>query len=688
MPASAADAEVFFEALTDRLVDALTAEPFDPEPGRQVGAALVAAHFTNAEALGRTVETIGDGLLAELQAADPDEARGRLLRLLGTLSEGFTHALWEHTLDAQEEIRSAAVLARAEAEQALHASEARFRVVFAGSAIGIGITDLAGRLQAVNPALAAMTRYSAEELSDRTVTELLDPTQAPAVARLFAELRAQQREHFRVDQRLHRPDGTVIWAHLAASLVRDHRGAPRYQVVMVEDVTDRHELQARLRHQALHDSLTGLPNRALFADRLLRLLTTGHAGARVGVCYLDLDGFKVVNDRLGHHIGDELLVTVAQRLNECVSEAGHTLARLGGDEFVILVENPDSTAQVVRLAEEVLAALATPFAVAGHQLSVSASIGIVERPAAGTSLTEVMRAADMTLYWAKSDGKARWALFDPERSAREVTQYELAAVMPAALDRGEFVLDYQPLIGLACGRMVGVEALVRWRHPRLGLLPPDRFVGLAEETGMIVALGRWVLETACREARSWPDLTAGTTPPISVNLAVRQAQDAGLVDDVARILRRTGLPPQRLQLELTESAIIGPDHEPLAALTALSGMGVRIAIDDFGTGYSNLAYLCTLPVNALKLAGSFVDGLWLDGQREPAGERVVANLVRLAHDLCLTVTAEGVETQAQADRLRAVGCDAGQGWFFARPGPPEQLARWLGRQCPGRGDRG
>jgi diguanylate cyclase (GGDEF)-like protein/PAS domain S-box-containing protein len=679
VPASAADVQAFLAYLTERLVGALLAEPFDPEAGRAVGAALVAGHFTSGESLGRTLEIIGDDLLTELPAVIPVDARGRLTRMLGALAEGFAHALWEHTLDAQEEIRSAAVVARTDAERALYASEARFRAIFAGCAVGIGITDLTGRLLSVNPALVEMTGYSADELSRRTVADVVDPAHAPAMVRLFADLAGQRREHFRVDQRLCRPDGQLMWAHLAASLIRDHRGVPRYHAVMVEDVTDRHEFQTRLRHQALHDSLTGLPNRALFAERLHDRFAAAGPSARVGVCYLDVDGFKVVNDRLGHDVGDELLVAVAGRLERSVTAAGHLLARLGGDEFAVLVTDPASTADVVAVADAVLSTLATPFAVAGHRLSVSASIGIVERPVAGTSTADVMRAADMTLYWAKSDGKARWALFDPERSAREVAGYELAAAMPGALERGEFVLDYQPLVGLSCGSVLGVEALVRWRHPRLGLLPPDRFIGLAEETGLIVPLGRWVMETACREAQHWQRLAPGTAPLVSVNLAVRQAQEPGLVDDVADILRRTGLAPDRLQLELTESAVIGPGHEPLAALTALAGMGVRIAIDDFGTGYSNLAYLCTLPVHALKLAGSFVDGLRLGEQSEPAGERVVATLVRLAHDLGLTVTAEGIETRAQAERLRAVRCDAGQGWFFARPGPPDQIARRLAR---------
>ncbi len=668
VPMSGAQVLVFLRDLVQRLRDALRADPFDPAPARRVGADLVAANFTSGETLGRTVEVLGDAFAA---------AGSRSLRLLGAVSEGYSHALWEHTLDAQEEIRAAAVLARAEAERALQASEARFRAVFAGSALGIGIADLSGKLIDANATLAEMTGYRREELRGMAVTSLAYPTEAGAAASVVGELARGERERVRTDQRMRRKDGHVLWAHLAASVIRDERGAPTYVVVMVEDVTDRHQLQVRLRHQALHDPLTGLANRTLFFDRLQDLFAAAGAGDRVGVCYIDLDGFKMVNDSFGHDVGDELLVGVAQRLHECVSRAGHLVARMGGDEFVILVDSHRGTHEVVALADAVLDALTTPVGAGGHRLTVSASIGIVDRPAAGTSPAEVMRAADITLYWAKSEGKGQRAVFDPERTDREVARYELSASMPGALERGEFLLEYQPLVALRGGHtVVGVEALVRWRHPRLGLLAPDRFVTLAEETGMIVPLGRWVLEEACRQARRWHDI-AGEAPLISVNLAVRQAQEPGLVDDVAAILERTGLDPADLQLELTESAVMGPGHEPLVALRKLAAMGVRIAIDDFGTGYSNLAYLRSLPVQALKLAGSFVDGLRTGGQAHVAGERIVATLVQLAHALDLTVTAEGVETPAQAERLRAVGCDSGQGFFFAAPGPAEAVTRLL-----------
>jgi EAL domain-containing protein (putative c-di-GMP-specific phosphodiesterase class I) len=318
-----------------------------------------------------------------------------------------------------------------------------------------------------------------------------------------------------------------------------------------------------------------------------------------------------------------------------------------------------------------------PALVDGHELTVSASVGIVERQVAGTSPMELMRAADSTVHWAKAAGGARWSIFDAARSRQELARYALAAAIPAALDRGEFHLDYQPLTSLRDGRVLGMEALVRWRHPELGVLRPDTFIGLAEETGLIVRLGSWVLAEACREARTWP-AEAGTAPFVSVNLAVCQLHRPGLVQEVQGVLERTGLPPERLQLEITESSMMSTVAEPARALRVLDELGVRIAIDDFGTGYCNLAYLRDLPVTELKVAGEFVAGsrASADDPGSRTNERILTSLVSLAHALGLTVTAEGVETAEQADRLRAIDCDAGQGWHFGRPGPAAQfLAR-------------
>lgn len=672
VPMTKAEVVEHLRGLTELLVEALLADTFRTSAAHEVGIRLVEAHFTGTETLDRTVQLMGDELLSELGRDGEPHLRSRIAALQGSLSAGYAQSLRERTLDEQEAIREAVLDARDHAEAALRASEARFRAVFAEAAIGMGISDTDGNILEVNQSLQDMLGYPASELRQRNLRSLMHPADAESVWGYYEQLLHGERDHFRVEKRFNRRDGQAVWTHLTISLVRDDDGQPAYQVAMVEDVTDRHLLQNRLRYQALHDPLTTLPNRALFLERLSKAFD-GAAGTRIGLCYLDLDGFKVINDSLGHDIGDQLLVAVANRLDESVAGDGRLVARMGGDEFVILIEGSTGTQSIVDIADRVLDSLTAPVRIDGHELSVSASIGLVEREINGTTSADLMRDSDITLYWAKADGKSRWALYDPERNAREVARFTLSATMPAALERDEFYVDYQPLVRLEDSKVLGVEALVRWQHPEFGRLAPDRFIELAEETGLIVPLGRWVLRSACQQARRWMDEFGDATPFVSVNLAVRQSRDPALVNDVKSILEEFALPPHLLQLELTESAIMGTADEPLEALRQLSGMGVRIAIDDFGTGYSNLAYLKHLPVHELKIAGSFMEGMRAADGADPVDSKIVSTLVSLAHALGLTVTAEGVETPSQAERLRKIGCDAGQGWLFARPGPPHQI---------------
>jgi diguanylate cyclase (GGDEF)-like protein len=468
-----------------------------------------------------------------------------------------------------------------------------------------------------------------------------------------------------------------VYTEMTLSLLRDGDGQPRYTVAMIQDVTDRRRLHARLRHEARHDPLTGLPNRQLFLERMNELFAGADRDRRVGLCYLDLDEFKVVNDTLGHDLGDRLLAAIARRLEAAVSPLGHVVARIGGDEFVVLVTDSTGTDQVVEVAQAVLDAVAAPVRIGAQDLTVAASVGVVERAVRDSGVEDMMKAADTTLFWAKSAGGQRWALFDAERHAREVTRYTLSTTMPAALQRGEFVVEYQPLVRLSDRALLGVEALVRWQHPIFGRLLPDQFIEVAEASGLIVPLGRWVLAEACRQARRW-QCDHGRDLVVSVNLAVRQIHQPDLAGTVRAVLDETGLDPGLLQLELTESAAMETTGEPMLALRALAAMGIQIAIDDFGTGYSNFAYLCDLPVHTLKLAARFVDGLRDLRRSDPARSRIVAALVGLAHGLGLSATAEGVETAEQAAWLCDLGCDSGQGWLFGRPVPPEEIGLLLG----------
>lgn len=576
------------------------------------------------------------------------------------------------------------------------ASELRdYRAAFNAAHLAMAVVDRSGHVVAANAALAGLLGTEPHALVEQRAADLVDLSAEARTWQAYQEVLRGRQARLRCTRRLKHPDGHSLWTEVTLGPVPGTRDV----LLSVADISDRRDLQARLRHLQMHDPVTRLPNRALFFERLSAALEAssyeqGGTG-RIGLCYLDLDGFKAVNDTLGHRVGDRLLTAVAARLTQCADQSGygrtggHLVARLGGDEFALLVEDSTGTEQLADLARSVLTAVQEPFDLAGQRLSVSASIGVVERAAEGTSATGLMQAADTTLYWAKADGKARWTLFDPERNAHRMTRQALTSTLRPAVERGEFALEYQPLVDLESGAVRGVEALVRWNHPQFGTLTPNRFIGIAEEDGSIVQLGRWVLRTACRQARRWQIERPSDSPVfVSVNVAVRQVWDSDLVGDVAEILAETGLALQLLQLELTESAVMGSAGRPLQALQALSDMGVRIAIDDFGTGYSNLAYLSRLPVSVLKLDGSFVKGFrYEDGTHpNPADETIVEALVQLAHRLGLTVTAECVETAGQAARLRRVGCDTGQGWLYSRAVAPERIAEMIGTK-PGAENR-
>ncbi|MFF7798411.1 putative bifunctional diguanylate cyclase/phosphodiesterase [Streptomyces olivaceus] len=586
------------------------------------------------------------------------------------------------------------------------AGVAAYRSAFATAPLAMAVVDAEGLVVSANGSLGTLLGAGPDTLAGRAAADLVDLASDAGTWHAYREVLRGRQPRLRCTRRLKRADGHSLWAQVTVEPL-DESGDGGGLLLSVTDVSARRELQARLRHLQMHDPVTRLPNRALFFERLTGALEAEsyeHGGTgRIGLCYLDLDGFKAVNDTHGHRVGDRLLAAVAERLTRCAEEAAGPrsgvplVARLGGDEFALLVEDSTGTDQLADLAQAVLTALQPPFELLDRRLSVTASVGVVERHTADTTPTALMQAADTTLYWAKADGRARWTLFDPERNATRMTRQALAATLRPAIERGEFALEYQPLVGMEDGRVRGVEALIRWNHPQFGLLAPNRFIALAEEDGSIVPLGRWILRTACTQARRWQQAHPDEPPIfVSVNVAVRQVWDSDLVVDVARTLEETGLPPHLLQLELTESAVMGSAGRPLEVLRALSDMGVHIAIDDFGTGYSNLAYLSRLPVSVLKLDGAFVRGFQYDAVTpgaddvkgasslaNPADEVIVEAMVQLAHRLGLSVTAECVETSDQATRLRRIGCDTGQGWLYSRPVAPDRISALLGPAGPG-----
>ncbi|MER7281641.1 EAL domain-containing protein [Dactylosporangium sp. NPDC000244] len=481
----------------------------------------------------------------------------------------------------------------------------------------------------------------------------------------------------RTESRVRRADGAWIWAEVIGT--NRTTEAPLFAtVISIRDITGRKELEEELTRQAFADSLTGMPNRALFRDRLEHAIARNRrGGGRITLFLVDLDDFKLVNDSLGHTAGDQLIATTALRLHQQL-RAADTLARLGGDEFAILVEDITEI-EAMDLAERLLAAIRRPLRLGNREVVCSASIGVATAKAGdgddGPDPGELLRNADLAMYAAKGAGRDRYALFDPAMYAGIMREAEDRAELERALAHDEFLVHYQPIVDLPTSRLIGVEALVRWEHPVHGLVGPNTFIPLAESTGLIVPLGRWVLRQACEQLAAWCEqFPAAAGIRVNVNLSARQFQHEGLVEEVAGILAETGVDPHQIVLEITESLLMQDTDSTIETLGRLKALGVRLAIDDFGTGYSSLSYLKRFPVDILKIDRSFVDGI--DTER---GDATLAEaVVQLGRALQLQTVAEGIETAEQWSTLQDLGCEFGQGYLFARPGAADEISSILG----------
>ncbi len=482
------------------------------------------------------------------------------------------------------------------------------------------------------------------------------------------------------EHRLLRPDGEVRVVHCRGEVERDGNGEPLRMVGTVHDVTQRRALEERLEHLAFHDPLTGLPNRALFLDRLEQaLVRADRREGRVAMLFLDLDRFKVVNDSLGHDAGDELLVAVAERLRGCLRPED-TVARLGGDEFVVLLEDVGDRGYAERVSERIAEALRGPVDLEGNETYVTASIGVVLNEAGHARPPEMLRDADIAMYAAKDAGKARHEVFDEGMKARAHRRLELENRLRRAIEREELRVHYQPKVDLSSGAVVGMEALVRWQDPERGLIYPAEFVPLAEETGLILPLGRWVLGEACRQAKEWRERYPGADSlTVAVNLSAKQFQQPNLAEEVDRALGGTGLDPGALILEITEGVLMEKAQSNMETLRGMKTLGVKVAIDDFGTGYSSLGYLKRFPVDMIKVDRSFVCGLGQDTE----DTAIVETVLLLARALGLRAVAEGIETAEQMEELRALGCPVGQGYYFARPMPSDEAGKLLEQNVAG-----
>jgi diguanylate cyclase (GGDEF)-like protein/PAS domain S-box-containing protein len=553
----------------------------------------------------------------------------------------------------------------------LRTSEERFRSLVRNSVDVNMIVNADGTIAYESPAAERVLGLRAGERLGQPAFEIIHPDDRAFGENLLAGVMQAPGAEVSGELRARHADGS--WRSIDAVL-KNLLDDPAVGGIVVNyrDVTTRKTLEEELRRQAFHDSLTGLANRALFADRLEHALSrTRRFGQQVAVLFIDLDDFKTVNDSLGHGEGDLLLVAVAERLQQPL-RSGDTIARMGGDEFAVLLEDPSDANAPVEVAQRLLAALEAPFERGGKELFVHASVGIAVSTLRSMTPGDLLRDADVSMYTAKSNGKNRVEVFQPSMHAAAIARLALKGDLERALERDEFALLYQPIIQLKTGQVTGVEALLRWHHPRRGVVGPTEFIPVAEETGLIIPLGHWVLTEACRQAVAW-DLEARRPLRMSVNVSGRQIHQAGFAEQVAQVLASTGFDPARLTLELTESVLMQDVEVTAATLAELKRLGVRLAIDDFGTGYSSLSYLRRFPIDELKIDRSFVATVNVG----PDQSALVRSILKLGDTLNLETVAEGIEEADQLHELQGLGADLGQGFYFAKPLTSEAISTLL-----------
>ncbi|GAC1547530.1 MAG: hypothetical protein NVS3B11_05660 [Collimonas sp.] len=552
------------------------------------------------------------------------------------------------------------IVARKRAEDALQLRERA--IESSANAIIISSAKLPDyQVEYVNPAFERITGYSARDMIGRNL-EMLNGDDHDQIG--LEEIRAALREKRTANAvfRSYRKDGTVFWNELYVAPVKDSSGRVSHFVTSLYDITEMKSYEAELEHQARHDTLTGLANRNVLSDRLSQSIVYGELyGHRVWVLFVDLDRFKFVNDTLGHNAGDQLLKEVASRLKAFTREAD-TIARLGSDEFVLILPERLDEELSVGLIQRMMDAIARPLQIEGYDFFLSCSIGVAVYPNDGADPDSLLKHADIAMYRAKEMGNNNYQFYTAAMNERALERLQIEGDLRNALERKELLLYYQPQVDLRTGRMVGMEALLRWKHPQLGMISPTRFIDLAEETGLIVQMGAWVMHTACEQNKTWQRMGLGYLR-MSVNLSTRQFFQQNLVQQVAEMLELTGLAPHYLEIELTESLVMKDVDLAVGILNDLKSIGVQLSIDDFGTGYSSLAYLKSFPIDALKIDQSFVRDITVD-QDDAA---IVASIISLAHNLRLQVIAEGVETQEQLSYLQRHRCDEMQGFYFSEP---------------------
>ena len=547
--------------------------------------------------------------------------------------------------------------------------------IFQLSPIGMTILDLSGGFLSANQSFCDAVGYTERELIMLTFTDLTHPEDVPLLRSLGKQLLNGKRVHFQIETRHWSKNEKPLHVGLTVTMVRDGQQRPICFLLQVVNLTEQKWMEAQLRHRDFYDALTGLANRALFVNRVEQAVIRleRNASIQCAVLFLDLDRFKVINDSLGHTVGDQLLSALAGRLESCIRRCD-TLARLGGDEFAILLEEIDGLDDALAVCDRIHTCLKTPFKLSSYEVFANISIGLVCSSVGYEKSSDLLRNADTALYRAKGQGGGCHTVFDQTMHQRAVALWQMATQAQFAVQREELKLRYQPVVDISNGRVVGVEALIRWIHPQHGSISPSEFIPVMEETGVITLIGQWVLQEACQQVKDWQDALPEDCPVnINVNLSARQLTQNDLANQVSEVLEETGLPARSLRLEITETAIMHNSKEALEVLKQLRDLNVGLCIDDFGIGYSSLSRLQQLPIDILKIDRSFVQNIGARGENT----EIVRTIIDLADSLNMDIVAEGVETKEQLEGLRALGCQNVQGFYFAKPMTPEDALQFI-----------
>ncbi|MGD9253386.1 MAG: EAL domain-containing protein [Holophagae bacterium] len=582
--------------------------------------------------------------------------------------EGAQDYLIKREADTRLLVRSILyAIERRRSAEALRQSKERYALAVRGANDGLWDWDLETDTIFYSQRWKGMLGFSDDDIGN-SPSEWFDrihPDDRPPFRRHLEAHLAGDSDHFGFEHRMRNLEGEYLWVLARGVAIRNAEGKPYRMAGSQTDITARKKAEHQLQHDALHDGLTGLANRVLFMDRLACALADlqRQAQPNFAVLFFDLDRFKNINDSLGHTVGDKLLVGIARRLEHFL-RPGDTVARLGGDEFAILIHRVDDASGAIHVADRIQEVLNMSFSIDGHDVIVTASIGIAHSSTGYTNPEEILRDADIAMYRAKAEGKARYEVFDRDMHQSAVALLKLETELRRSIHSGDFVMNYQPIVSLEHGRIVGFEGLVRWQHPERGIVTPSHFIAIAEETGLIVPLGWWVLRESCTQTRLWQrDYPSDPPMWISVNMSGKLFMRSDMVDELIGILEETGLDPKNLRIEVTENVVMDHAETAVRNLMELRSMGIKLSVDDFGTGYSSLSYLQRFHYDSLKIDRTFVSQLGVPGE----SRAIVETILNLANSLGIGVVAEGIETEDQVDRLRQMQCSHGQGYWFARP---------------------